>query len=196
MEKYKLMILGWELETSAHSLSQDQYQSVLDYMSENDIESLDEISDELENIIENYSRIDGNMFSFSRPLLSAGDAYLKILDDTNKELATINFRDVKKRGNFQDPPLTPYNAMPDSSGKDYILFTADNNKGVLFGAEIESIGIPSIHDFSYTENILLTPEGNIVFMETIFFKDDPIEENYDFSDIDGKSTETYLFAKE
>ena len=196
MAKYKLILSGWELEASAHSITQEEYEEILLSKEENDYETFHDMMDELEYILEDYFRWDTNHFTISCAFLYENDTYFSVLDENDVEVLSFKLCDINHDSEkFEEVEREEYDADPETCGHDYILFASDSNKGQIYGCEFESDEIPKIEDFDYLDNYINTPEGEIDILEEVYFKGEKLEKNFDYTDTRGKSSETDIFTK-
>jgi hypothetical protein len=196
MAKYKLIVSGWEIETSAHSISEQEYEKIVSFKEDNNISTFHEMMDELENLVEGYYRYSGNIFNKTCLLSYENDTYFEVLDENDNEVLSFKLTDIDHDSEkFEEMERETYNADPEYSEHNYIIFASDSSKGVLFGADFESDELPKIEDFDYLDNYIGTPEGDIDYIEDIYFKGEKLEKNYDFADSSGKSSETDIFIK-
>lgn len=196
MAKYKLILSGWELEASAHSITKEEYLEIISCKEENDYNTYHDMLDELETILEDYFRWDGNIFTISCPFLYENDTYFSVLDENDVEVLSFKLCDINHDSEkFEEVEREEYDADPETCGHDYILFASDSNKGQIYGCEFESDEIPKIEDFDYLDNYINTPEGEIDILEEVYFKGEKLEKNFDYTDTRGKSSETDIFVK-
>lgn len=196
MAKYKLIISGWELEASAHSITQDEYEEILSSKEENGYETFHDMMDELEYILEDYFRWDGNIFSVSFPFLYENDTYFSVLDENGGKVLSFKLVDINHDSEkFESVEREEYDSDPETCGHDYVIFARDSSKGQIYCCEFESDEVPKIEDFDYLDNYINTPEGEMEILEEIYFKGQKLEKNFDESDTSGKSSETDIFTK-
>lgn len=196
MAKYKIILSGWEIEASAHSISQQDYEKIISYKEDNGIDTFHEMMDEFENLVEGYYRYDGNIFTVSRPFHYDDNTFFKVLDENDEEVLSFTLGEINHDyDKFDDLGIESYNADPEFSEHEYIIFACDENKGQIFGCDFESEDIPKIEDFDYSTTCIGTPEGEYDVLEDIYFKDQKLEKDFNYCDTRGKSSETHIFIK-
>lgn len=196
MAKYKLILSGWEIEASAHSITEEEHSKILAYKEENDIEDLHQMYDELENLVDGYYRYDGNIFTVTRPFHYDDNTYFLVMDENDQEVLSFTLGEINHDSDkFEDLEIESYNADPQFSEHKIIIFACDESKGQLFGCEFESDELPKIEDFEYTTTYINTPDGEMDLIEDIYFKDQKMEKDFNYCDTRGKSSETSIFTE-
>lgn len=190
MAKYKLVVSGWEIEASAQSLTAEQYEQINNHKEENDISTFHDMMEEIENIVEGYSRFDGNVFNFSGAIAYGDDTYLSVTNEDGEEVLSFVLDEI----DFDDSENKDYNADPESTGHGCIIFSCDENKGTMYECEFDSEEEPQMEDFSFTQNYINTPEREFEVVEDFFFKGQKLEKNRDCWDTRGKTSETNIYT--
>lgn len=191
MAKYKLIVSGWEIESSAHSISEEQYQKIVTYKDENDISTFHDMAFEFENFVDGYFRFNGNIFNFSGALAYEDDTYLSVVNEEGDEILNFVLGDI----NFDDSENEAYDADPENIDQECIIFACDENKGVIYQCEFESEDEPQIEDFTFSQNYINTPEREFDVVDDFFYKGQKLEKDFDCTDTSGKSSDTDIYLK-
>jgi len=137
MAKYKLEVYGWEMEATAHTLTNEQVERIKELMEEKGYNELWECRWDLEEegIVNDIH--DGDLFHISKAL-NNGNVYFRVLNEKDEVILEFEEKDL---GDYYDLigdddfieenyPYEGYLAIPEDMGNvDNILFTADENKG-------------------------------------------------------------------
>lgn len=191
MAKYKLVVSGWEIETSAHHITLEQYEKINNHKEKNEISTFHDMAFDFEDFIDGYYRYHGNLFNFSGAFAYDEQTYLGIVNESGEEIFGFVLGDI----NHVNSENGVYDAYPENTGHDCIIFAIDENKGYLYECEFESEEEPKIEDFTYSINYIDTPEREIDIIEDFYFKGQKLEKDFDRCDTSGKSSETDIYLK-
>lgn len=194
MAKYKLRVHGWELNASGHSLTNDQVDDLKDYQEENGHDELSEMAWEIETVVDGYEPFSTNMWVIDVPM--DNDRLSFILEDENEqEVTTFKLDDMTDHYEIdEDYDGKNYNGYPEEGGEENILLFLEENKGVVYGFNLESEEVPTAKDFSYVRGSIETPDGDWDFVDKVFFKGTELEIDYDFQDTIGKALTVQLWT--
>lgn len=194
MSKYKLRIHGWELNASAHSLTNEEVDNLKEYQEENGHNDLSEMAWEIETVVDGYEPFSTNMWVIDVPM--DNDRLSFILEDENgQEVTTFNLDDMTDHYEIdEDYDGRNLNGYPEEGGDENILLFLEENKGVVYGFNLESEEVPTTKDFSYIRGSIETPDGDWDFVDKVFFKGTELEVDYDFQDTRGKALTVQLWT--
>lgn len=194
MSKYKLRVHGWELNASAHSLTNQQSDDLKEYQEENGHDELSEMAWEIETVVDGYEPFSTNMWVIDVPM--DNDRLSFILEDENgQEVTTFKLDDMTDHYEIEeDYDGKNYNGYPEEGGDENILLFLEENKGVVYGFNIESEETPTSKDFSYIRGSIETPDGDWDFVDKVFFKGKELEVDFDFQDTRGKALTVQLWT--
>ena len=194
MVKCKLRVHGWELTASAHSLTNQQVESLKEYQEENGHDDLSEMAWEIETVVEDYEPFNTNMWVIDVPM--DNDRLTFILEDENEqEITTFNLDDMTDHYEVDENyEGNNRNGYPEEGGDENILLFLEENKGVVYGFNLESEEVPTAKDFSYVRGSIDTPDGEWDFVDKVFFKGTELEVDFDFQDTRGKALTAQLWT--
>lgn len=194
MAKYKIRLHGWELNASAHSLTNQQVEDLKEYQEENGNEDLSEIAWELETVVEEYEPFNTNMWVIDVPM--DNDKLTFILEgEDGEEITTFKLDDMTDHYEIdEDYDGENRNGYPEEGGDENILLFLEENKGVVYGFNLESEEVPTAKDFSYVRGSIDTPDGEWDFVDKVFFKGTELEVDFDFQETRGKALTVQLWT--
>lgn len=194
MGKYQLKVHGWELNASAHSLTNDQVEDLKEYQEENGHDDLSEMAWEIETVVDEYEPFSTNMWVIDVPM--ENDRLSFILEDENgQEVSTFSLDDMTDHYEVvEDYDSKDYNGYPEEGGDENILLFLEENKGIVYGFNFESEEVPTAKDFSYIRGSIDTPEGDWDFVDKVFFKGTELEVDFDSQDTRGKALTVQLWT--
>lgn len=187
MKKYVLYVSGYEVEASCHEISKDEYRKLISHQEQNDIKSPIDMIDDIESMVENYDRYNGDMFHITESLFDDSTTF-RIVDEDDNGVLTFSLNDIE---HDDDLDLIPYEEY-DVYSKDYSIFYCEYNKGTLFGIEFFSDTVPTVGDFDYLRNSINSPDGDIDILCDIFFKKEKQFKNHDHAFVRGKNAECFI----
>ena len=148
MAKYKLRVHGWELNASAQSLTNDQVEDLKEYQEDNGHDELSEMAWEIETVIDGYEPFSTNMWVIDVPM--DNDRLSFILEDENgNEVSTFNLDNMTDHYEIvEDYEGKNCNGYPEEGGDENILLFLEENKGVVYGFNLESEEVPVAKDYN------------------------------------------------
>lgn len=194
MVKYKLRLHGWELNASAHSLTNEQVEDLKEYQEESGNDDLSEIAWEIETVVEEYEPFNTNMWVIDVPM--DNDKLTFILEgEDGEEVTTFKLDDMTDHYEIdEDYDGDNRNGYPEEGGDENILLFLEENKGVVYGFNLESEEVPTAKDFSYVRGSIDTPDGEWDFVDKVFFKGTELEVDFDFQETRGKALTVQLWT--
>jgi hypothetical protein len=201
MSKYKLLINGFGMESSAHNLTSDEVKIILDAKEEGNHEELSEMYSMIPDLIENYDHYDTNWWVASRPYVN--DRLMFVLtDEGGNVIWEKGWKELTDIYDLQDkygdiPSLEDVSEVIDAyphEGHENILCLIEDVKGTLCNYYIESDEAPKFEDFGFTAQSLESPIFDYEFMNKMFYKNQELEKEFDDEWVIGKSLEIYLFT--
>lgn len=194
MAKYKVRLHGWELNASAHSLTNEQVEDLKKYQEENGNEDLSEIAWEIETVVEEYEPFNTNMWVIDVPM--DNDKLTFILEgEDGEEVTTFKLDDMTDHYEIdEDYDSDSRNGYPEEGGDENILLFLEENKGIVYGFNLESEEVPTAKDFSYVRGSIDTPDGEWDFVDKVFFKGTELEVDFDFQETRGKALTVQLWT--
>lgn len=194
MGKYKLKVYGWELNASAHSLTDQQVNDLREYQEENDHDDLTEMAWEIETVVDGYEPFSTNMWVIDVPMENDRLSFI-VEDENDQEVSTFNLDDMTDHYEVVDDYETrDCGAYPEEGSNENILLFLEENKGIVYGFNFESEEVPTPKDFSYIRGSIDTPDGDWDFVDKIFFKGTELEVDFDFQDTRGKALTVQLWT--
>lgn len=194
MKKYQLKVYGWELNASAHSLTEQEVQDVENYQEENGYDDLSELGWELESVIEGYEPFSTNMWVITKPFFNEKLTFT-ITDEDGAEVTKFSLDDIMNHSDIDENlEGEVYQGYPVENKNENILLFLEENKGLVCGFNFESEEIPTSKDFSYLVGLIDTPDGDWNLVDKMFFKGIELEENFDYQDTTGKALTVQLWT--
>ncbi len=196
MAKYILKLQGLELHASAHSLTNQEVTDIKAYQEENGYKSLSEMDLEIENVINDYEPFVTNMWTVDVPMDSDGLNFI-LQDETGKEVSTFKIHELTDHYEVdEDYESKSCNGYPEEDGEENILLYIEEYKGIVYGMSFESNETPTPKDFSYIPGCISTPDGDLDFIDKVFFKGTELEIDFDFQDTKGKNLTVQIWTLE
>lgn len=194
MKKYQLKVYGWELNASAHSLTDQEVQIIKDYQEDNRYDDLSEVAWELESIIEGYEPFSTNMWVITKPFYDDKLTFI-ITDENEEEVTEFSLNDITNHSDIDENlEGEVYQGYPVENKNENILLFLEENKGLICGFNFESEETPTSKDFSYLGGAIDTPDGDWDLIDKMFFKGNELEENFDYQDTTGKALTVQLWT--
>jgi hypothetical protein len=198
MVKYKLLVNGFGLDGGAHTLTNEEVQTILTFKEKEGYDKLDKMYMDLPEILEDYDHYMTNYWvtttaiaSESLHFLLVGENDEVIWDVKLKELDYL--MDKFEYPESVDDHVKEIDAYP-HEGKENILLVYETIKGTMFGFDIESDEEPKPTDFAVTIQSMETPNYEEELVSKVFFKGQEMERNYDEETYRGKNLTVELFT--
>lgn len=198
MAKYKLLVNGYGMDGSAHTLTDEEVQTILSFKEKEGHNTLDEMYNDLPEILEDYDHYMTNYWVTSTAL--ANDSlHFVLVDEKDDVIWDVKFADLDRAmENFEYPEDADDHAKSIDAypyeGKENILLVYETVKGTMFNFEIESEEVPKPTDFAVTVQSMETPEYEEELVSKVFFKGTELERNFDEEYFWGKSLTVELFT--
>ena len=201
MTKYKLLVNGFGMEASAHNLTSEEVEIILNAKDEGNHEELSEMYSMIPDLIENYDHYDTNWWVASRPYVN--DRLMFVLtDEDGNVIWEKGWQELSDIYDLQDkygevPNLEEVGQVIDAyphKGHENILCLIEDVKGTLCNYHIESDEVPKFEDFGFTSQSLESPIFDYEVMDKMFYKNQELEKDFDDEWVTGKSLEIYLFT--
>jgi hypothetical protein len=203
MKNYKLLVQGYGIDGSAHSLSESEVEKIFKHKEDNDYESLLDLYGELDEILENYDEYSTNMWVTTTSIVNSKLSF--VLIDENEEVVWRADMDQLSE-TWDDTTGFTYPENVDDHEKDIYAFPYDENpnilltyhevKGTIMNYTIESEEVPQPSDFAMTIQSMETPKYELELVDKVFFKGKELDREYDNEDYRVKATEIEVFTLE
>lgn len=194
MAKYQLKVYGWELNASAHQLTDQEVEDLREYQEDNGYDDLSEMAWDIETVVEDYEPYSTNMWVMDKPM--DNDALTFILSDENgNEISQFGLDEMTDHYEIdEDYESIDYKGYPTEGEEENILLFLEEGKGVVYGFNFESDEVPTPKDFSVTPGTIGTPEQDWDIIDKVFFKGKELEVDYDFQGTNGKALTVQLWT--
>jgi hypothetical protein len=198
MAKYKLLVNGYGLDGSAHTLTEEEVQKILYFKEKEGYKNLDEMYMDLPEILEDYDHYTTNYW-VTTTSIATESLHFVLVSENDDVIWDAKFEELDRMmENFQYPEnaedhVKEIEAYP-HDGKENILLVYETVKGTMFAIEIESEEGPKPTDFAVTIQSLETPKYEEELVSKVFFKGQEMERNYDEETFRGKSLTVELFT--
>lgn len=194
MAKYQLKVYGWELNASAHSISNQEVEDIKQYQEENGYDDLSEMAWDLETVVEGYEPFSTNMWVIDKAMDNDRLTFI-VAEENGEDITTFNLDEMTDHYEIDENyESIDYHGFPSEGENENILLFLEENKGLVYGFNFESEEVPSPKDFSYIPGTIGTEEGDWDFIDKIFFKGNELEVDYDFQSTNGKALTVQLWT--
>ena len=194
MAKYQLKVYGWELNASAHSITDQQVDDIKQYQEENGYDDLSEMAWDLETVVEGYEPFSTNMWVIDKPMDNDRLSFI-IADENGEDITTFNLDEMTDHYEIDENyESEDYHGFPSEGEHENILLFLEENKGLVYGFNFESEEVPTPKDFSYIPSTIGTEEGDWDLIDKVFFKGKELEVDYDFQETRGKALTVQLWT--
>lgn len=198
MAKYKLLVNGYGLDGSAHTLTDQEVQTILSFKEKEGYESLDEMYMDLPEILEDYDHYMTNYW-VTTTAFASDRLHFVLVNEKEEVVWDVKLEDFDRFMEKFDYPedaedhTKEIDAYP-HEGKENILLVYETVKGTMFGFEIESEEQPKPTDFAATIQSMETPNYEEELVSKVFFKGVELERSYDQELFWGKGLTIELFT--
>jgi hypothetical protein len=198
MAKYKLLVNGYGLDGSAHTLTEEEVQKILSFKEKEGYKNFDEMYMDLLEILEDYDHYTTNYW-VTTTAIATESLHFVLVSENDDVIWDAKLEELDRMmENFQYPEnaedhVKEIEAYP-HDGKENILLVYETVKGTMFAIEIESEEGPKPTDFAVTIQSLETPKYEEELVSKVFFKGQEMERNYDEETFRGKSLTVELFT--
>jgi len=202
--KYKLYLRGWELNMSAHQLTQEEVDTIQDLIEDGEYEDVTDIGFDLEyDILPNYAVFDTNMWKISSKATNESTTTLYLVDENGNDIFECSLTDIMDSYEMlgDDDGLGEYEGFNEGHtivGEDipHILVYLEENKGIICHFEFESDTQPTPKDFCIIAGSVETEDGDLDFVDKVCFGRQVLEPNYDEESLNGKNLEFNILSYE
>ena len=198
MAKYKLLVNGFGIDGSAHSLTDEEVQNILSFKEKEGYQKLNEMYSDLPEILDDYDHYQTNYW-VTTTTLDTESLHFVLVSENDEVVWDAKFDELDKlMENFEYPEdaedhAKEIDAYP-HEGRENILLVYETTKGTMFGLEFESDEEPKPSDFAFTSQSMETPNYEEALISKVFFKGQELERNYDEENYRGKNLTIELFT--
>ena len=198
MAKYKLLVNGYGLDGSAHTLTDEEVQTILSFKEKEGYQNLTELYMDLPEILEDYDHYMTNYWVTTTTIASESLHFVLVSenDEVVWDVKLDELDHLMDRFEYPedaDEHEKEIDAYP-HEGKENILLVYETIKGTMFGFDIESDEEPKPTDFAVNFQSMETPDYEESLVSKMFFKGQEMERNYDEEAYRGKSLTVELFT--
>ena len=198
MAKYKLLVNGYGLDGSAHTLTDEEVQAILSFKEKEGHKTLDEMYMDLPEILEDYDHYMTNYW-VTTTTLANDSCHFVLVNEKDEVIWDVKFEDLDRTmENFEYPENADDHAKEIDAypheGKENILLVYETVKGTMFNLEIESEEEPKPTDFAVTVQSMEKPQYEEELVSKVFFKGTELERSFDEEFFRGKSLTVELFT--
>lgn len=198
MAKYKLLVNGFGIDGSAHSLTDEEVQNILSFKEKEGYQKLNEMYSDLPEILDDYDHYQTNYW-VTTTTLDTESLHFVLVSENDEVVWDAKIDELDKlMENFEYPEdaedhAKEIDAYP-HEGRENILLVYETTKGTMFGLEFESDEEPKPSDFAFTSQSMETPNYEEALISKVFFKGQELERNYDEENYRGKNLTIELFT--
>lgn len=198
MAKYKLLVNGYGLDGSAHSLTDEEVQNILSFKEKEGYKKLDEMYFDLPQILDGYDHYDTNYW-VTTTALDTESLHFVLVNENDEVVWDAKIKEMDfTMENFEYPEDAEDHAKEIDAypyeGRENILLVYETIKGTMFALEFESEEAPKPSDFAVTSQSMETPNYEEVLISKVFFKGQELERKYDEENYRGKNLTIELFT--
>lgn len=198
MAKYKLLVNGLGLDGSAHTLTDEEVQTILSFKEKEGYDKLEDMYMDLPEILEDYDHYMTNYW-VTTTAIGSESLHFVLVNEKDEVVWDVKheeldrFMDKFEYPDNEDEHEKEIDAFP-HEGKENILLVYETIKGTMFGFDIESDEEPKPTDFAVNFQTMETPEYEESLVSKVFFKGRELERNYDEETYRGKNLTVELFT--
>lgn len=198
MAKYKLLVNGFGIDGSAHSLTDEEVQNILSFKEKEGYQKLNEMYSDLPEILDDYDHYETNYW-VTTTALDTESLHFVLVSENDEVVWDAKFKELDfLMENFEysedaEDHAKEIDAYP-YEGRENILLVYETIKGTMFGLDFESDEEPKPSDFAVTFQSMETPNYEETLVSKVFFKGQELERNYDEENYRGKNLTIELFT--
>ncbi len=201
MAKYKLLVSGFGMEGTAHTITLEEVQKIKNFQEENGYNELYEMYSDFPEILDDFEHGLPNWWIASRPYVNDRLRFT-LWDEQENEVWSVVWDELGDIYDLDEKYSLPENfeestdlldAYP-HQGKENILCIIEDVKGTLITYIIESDVTPELKDFAFTSQSIESPVFDYEVVDKMFYKNQHIEKDYDDEWVMGKSLDVYVFT--
>ena len=198
MAKYKLLVNGFGIDGSAHSLTDEEVQNILSFKEKEGYQKLNEMYSDLPQILDGYDHYETNYW-VTTTALDTESLHFVLVSENDEVVWDAKIKELDlTMENFEysedsEDHAKEIDAYP-HEGRENILLVYETIKGTMFALEFESEEDPKPSDFAVTSQSMETPNYEEALISKVFFKGQELERNYDEENYRGKNLTIELFT--
>lgn len=203
MAKYKLLVSGYGMEGTAHTLTPEEVIKIKNFQKENEYDELGEMYSDFPEILDDFEYGLPNWWIASRPYINDRLRFT-LWDEQENEIWSVEWKELGDLYDFAElyslpedyeDPTEVLDAYP-HEGKENILCIIEDVKGTLNNYIIESETAPEPKDFAFLSQSIESPVFDYEILDKMYYKDQLLEKDYEDEWIMGKSLDIYVFTLE
>lgn len=170
MQKYKIIVNGWECHFRTFGLENSDIQIIKDILKDNDTNNITSVYDQIETIL-GLSGLE--LLDISKPHYNLENIRFEVKDSENNVVSEfVGTEMIHHEGFYDDEDNEEVYEIQIEEGFDDIMVVVEEYKGGIFELNISSDTIPTPSDFSFTVGSVLVPDRDLGydFISKIFFK--------------------------
>lgn len=174
--EYRVKVYGREVISSAYSLTDDEVDTIYDYMDDMEIQDINTVGDNIGDVL-GIDYTHREIWSASKPLDYETKTNFTVFNPEGVEI--LNF-DVSELEDVDDiyNDSNNYTGFPDDLNEN-ILVLFEEKKGFIHEFNIISNDEPKISDFTYTISSIETPESEWDLIQEVQFNGIDLTPSYD-----------------
>lgn len=164
---YRVRIYGREVVSSAYSLTDDEVDTIYDYMDDMGIDDINVIGDGIGDVI-GSDLTNRDIWSVSKPLEYEKKTTITVENSDGVEVLNFDISDIEDVDDIYNDSNN-FDCFPTDLNEN-ILVTFDEKKGFIHDHRFNSKEIPKVSDFTYTVSYINTPESELDFVQELQYQ--------------------------
>ena len=174
--EYRVKVYGREITSSANSLTDDEVDTIYEYMDEMEIDDINTIGDNIEDVLGNdYTHRE--LWSVSKPLDYETKTNFTVFTPEGVEILNFDVSDLEDVDDIYNDSNN-FTGFPNDINEN-VLVLFEEKKGFIHEFNIISNDEPKISDFTYTLSTIETPESEWDLIQEVQFKGIDLNPLYD-----------------
>jgi hypothetical protein len=186
---YTIKIAGVGIRVTAQSLDANQAKLIETYAKKENL-TLNDLSESMEAVLNDYDHYDTNLWDMEATLPDG--LHLIVEDDQGRAILNCALPETGGDIGQNEDDAPTYSALPNTENPNVLVYQEDN-KGVIYGCVFESVSTPFPKDFTFKYGRLITPDDDLTFIKTFYFRGKELENDYEFSSARNIGTTSRLF---
>jgi len=174
--EYRVKVYGREITSSAHSLTDDEVDTIYEYMDEMEIDDINTIGDNIEDVL-GIDYTHRELWSVSKPLDYETKTNFTVFTPEGVEILNFDVSDLEDVDDIYNDSNN-FTGFPNDINEN-VLVLFEEKKGFIHEFNLISKDEPKVSDFTYTLSTIGTPESEWDLIQEVQFKGIDLNPSYD-----------------